>query len=105
MVVDLNAFAFVSGLFDEGDASQVALGKEQWLLLGSVQAGGVNATGQVSEEHSISFEIERDANPFHQVCDQNLRRGWLGVNGCSVYSVAERRIAAIRPIEDTLFRI
>src|SRR5437016_13132492 len=41
--VDLNAFAFVSGLFDVGDASQVALGKEQWVLLGSVQAGGINA--------------------------------------------------------------
>src|SRR6266566_5602547 len=95
------------GNFCVSNSCDVSLHAEQYFLLGSVKLGRVNVAGKVGEEHPVAFKIERDANSLHQVGDQNLR-GSLArfrIYWCAVHSIAARRIATIRPIEDAIFDI
>jgi hypothetical protein len=71
---------------------------------GSIEIGGIDRTGEVGDEHPIAGNIEGDADPFHQVRDQNLRHR-LFVDRCAIDGVAARRIAAIGPIQHAVRQI
>ena len=62
------------GQFSVGDAGEVSLSVEQCLLFRPVETGRIDRAGQIGEEHAAAFEVERDADAFHQVREQNLRR-------------------------------
>src|SRR5580704_6801882 len=44
--------------FSVGDASEVALGEEQGLLVGAVEIGAVDCAGEVGDEHPPAFHIQ-----------------------------------------------
>src|SRR3984893_7431998 len=90
--------------FGIGDASEVALGVEEVALVLSIEIGGIDRTGEVGDEHPVAGNIEGDADPFHQVRDQNLRHR-LVVDRCAIDGVAARRIAAVGPIQHAVRKI
>src|SRR4029077_13884632 len=59
--------------FGVGDAGEIALRVEEVALVLSFEIGGIDRTGEVGDEHAVAGNIEGDADPFHQACDQNLR--------------------------------
>src|SRR5258708_13066678 len=77
--------------FGIGDASEIALGVEEAALVLSIEIGGIDRTGEVSDEHPVAGNIEGDADPFHQVLDQNLRRR-LFVDRCPIGGLSPRRL-------------
>src|ERR1700745_4289279 len=90
--------------FGIGDASEIALGVEEVALVLSIEIRGIDRTGEVGDEHPVAGNIEGDADPFHQVRDQNLRRR-LFVDRCAIDGVAARRIAAVGPIQHAVRQI
>src|SRR6202041_2875741 len=60
------------GNFGVRDTGQIPLSKEQRLLVRSVEIGAVNGTSEIGQEHTPAFQIQCEANSFHQVCDKNL---------------------------------
>ena len=90
--------------FGVGDAGEIALGVKEVALILSIEIGGIDRTGEVGDEHPVARNVEGDADPFHQVCDQNLWRR-LFVDWHAVDGVAARRIAAVGPIEDAARQI
>src|SRR5712672_938985 len=62
------------GKFGVGNAGEVALGIEEVALVRSVEIGGIDRTSEVGDEHTVTWNVEGDADPLHQVRDQNLRR-------------------------------
>src|SRR5882757_5429333 len=60
--------------FGVGDACEVALSVAEVALVFSIEIGGIERSGKVSHKHPIARDIERNANPFHQVRQHNLRR-------------------------------
>src|ERR1700740_228745 len=78
--------------FGIGDASEIALGVEEVAFVLSIEIGGIDRTGEVGDEHPVAGNVKGDADPFHQVRDQDLRRR-LFVDRCAVDGVAARRIA------------
>ena len=71
----------------------------------SVEPGGIDRAGKIGHEHPIARDIQRDADPFHQMRQHDLRRLRLCIDGCTVHRVAARRVAAIGPVEDAIFAI
>src|SRR5438477_10729508 len=93
--------------FCVSNSRDVSLHAEHDLLPGSVKPGRVNIASQVGEEHPVALKIQRDANSLHQVSDQNLGRDLarFRIRWRAVHSIAARRIATVRPIEDAIFDI
>src|SRR3954454_2569058 len=56
-----------------GDASQVALSEQQRLLVGSVEIGAVNGACEIGHEHTLIVQVQREADSFHQMIEDNLR--------------------------------
>src|SRR5262249_39009776 len=90
--------------FGIGDAGEIALGVEEVALVLSIEIGGIDRTGEVSDEHPVARNVEGDADSLHQVRDQDL---WhrLFIDRGAIAGVAARRIAAIGPIDDAIFAI
>src|SRR6266581_4610195 len=55
------------------DAAQVALCHEQHGRPRAVEPRRIDRAAQVGHEHPTAFEVECDADAFHQVSEQNLR--------------------------------
>src|SRR6185295_17166918 len=90
--------------FGIGDAGEIALSVEEIALVFSIEIGGIDRTGEVGDEHPVAGNVEGDANPFHQMRDQDLRHRFF-VDRCAIDGVAARRIAAVSPIEDAVRQI
>ena len=93
--------------FGVGDAGEIALGCEKRPLVRPIELRDVERTGEIGHEHAVAWNIQRDADAFHEVRDHDLRhilRG-LRVDGRAVHRVAARGIAAIGPVEDAMFEI
>src|SRR5262249_2302288 len=58
--------------FGIGDAGEIALGVEEVALVLSIEIGGIDRTGEVSDEHPVARNVEGDADSLHQVRDQDL---------------------------------
>src|ERR1700722_9718492 len=86
---------------DVRDAGEIALGKEKVALVLSIEVGGIDRAGEVSDEHSVAENVEGDANSLHQMRDQDLRYR-LFVDRHPIDRVPARRIAAVGPIEDAV---
>jgi hypothetical protein len=95
-------------IFDQSNSCEVPAGGQQRSLVGSIEPGGVNRAGQIRHEHSVPLDVQRDADSFHQMCDQYLGSGtprsfrihWGAVDG-----IAARRIASVGPVEDVILEI
>src|SRR6202044_20100 len=80
--------------FGVGDAGEVALGEEQGLLVGAVEIGAVDRAGEVGDEHAPAFQVQGQADAFHQMGEENLwvfavARRWI--HRRAVYGIAARR--------------
>ena len=77
-------------------------------LARSIEAGRIKRTGQVGEEHPAALQVQRDANGFHQVGDQDVRGG-AGlpnhIHRGAVHRVTARRIASVGPVQETVLEI
>ncbi len=73
-------------------------------LVRPVEVGGVDRAGEVGDEHSAARQIEGEANPLHQMRDEDFRLGFP-VDRRAIDGVAGRRIAAVGPVEKTAFPI
>src|SRR6516162_8543038 len=93
--------------FGIGDAGEVALGVEEVALVLSVEISGIDRTGEVGDEHPVAGNVEGDADPFHQVLNQDLgRRLFIDlIDRRAIDGVAARRIAAVGPIQNAIFEI
>src|ERR1700710_379222 len=61
--------------FGVGDAGEIALGVEEVALVLSVEIGGIDRTGEIGDEHPVVWNIERDADPLHEMGHHDLRLG------------------------------
>ena len=87
------------------DAGEIALREEKVAFSRSVEPGGIDRAGEIGHEHPIARDIQRDADPFHQMRQHDLRRLRLCIDGCAVHRVAARRVAAIGPVEDAILAV
>src|SRR4051812_7022093 len=86
-----------------GDAGKIALREEQNRGLQAVEARDVDRAGEIGHEHALARAIEGDADAFHEIPEHDLRRGPAvapPVERRAAHGVAERRVAAIGPVED-----
>src|SRR6516164_5357327 len=93
------------GVYDSGE---IALGVEKVSLSRPVEIGGVDRSREIGDEHPVVGNIERNADPLHQVRQYDLRqvtRLVLHVDRRAIDRIAARRIAAIGPIEEAIFQI
>src|SRR5258705_1103054 len=88
--------------FGVGDAGEIALCVEEILFTGSIESCGVNRAGEVSDEHAIVWNVERDTDPLHEVGHHDLRLDRLVIDRGAVHRVAARRVAAVGPVENTV---
>src|SRR5580704_4522920 len=91
--------------FRVGDAGEIALRVEEIAFARSVEPGGIERAGKIGDEHPIAGDIERDADPFHQMPDHDLGCLRLCIDGCTVHRVATGRVAAVRPVQHPVFEI
>src|ERR1700720_1349028 len=87
--------------FGIGDAGEVALAVKEIALVLSIEIGGIDRSGEVGDEHPVARNVEGNADPLHQVRDQDFRR-CLFVDRRAIDGIATRRITAIGPIEDAV---
>src|SRR5882757_9199025 len=87
------------------DAGEVALCVQEVALVGSVEPCGVDRARKISDEHAIAGDVQRDADPFHQVSHHDFGLGRLVVDGSAVHRVAARWIAAVGPVDDAVLVI
>src|SRR4051812_48510917 len=98
----------LSGEFNVRDAREVALSRQERSLLRAVEPGPIDRAGEVREKHTAPFEVQRDANAFHEVPNQNLRgrpRPGVRIQWGAVDRVAARRVAAVRPVQEPVQEI
>src|SRR5215475_8933383 len=88
-----------------GDAGEIALGVQEVALPRSVEFGGIDRPGEISHEHAVAGDVEGDADAFHQMRDQDLRRLRFCIDRRTIDRVAARRIAAIGPVEHAMVQI
>jgi len=91
--------------FRVSDAGEIALRVEKVALSQPVEPGGIDRPGKIGHEHPIAGNIQRDADPFHQMRQHDLRRLRLCIDGCAVHRVAARGVAAIGPVEHAVLAI
>src|ERR1700727_2654945 len=91
--------------FGVRDAGQVALRVEEIAFTGSIEPRGIDRACKISHEHPIVRNIERDADPLHEVRHHDLRLRRLMVDRRTVHCIAARGIATIGPIENAVFDI
>src|SRR4051812_29246530 len=91
--------------FRVSDAGEIALCEEKVAFSRSVEPGGIDRAGKIGHEHPIARDIQRNADPFHQMRQHDLRRLRLCIDGCAVHRVAARRVAAIGPVEDAILAV
>ncbi len=91
--------------FHVDDAGEIALRVDEVALARPVELRGIGGARQIGHEHPIPRDIEGDADPFHQMRDENFRDLGLGVDGGAVHRIATGRVATIRPIEHAIFQI
>src|SRR5262249_3865453 len=84
--------------FGVSDAGEIALGVEEVALVLAVEISGIDRAGEVGAEQPGAGYVESDADCFHQVGDQDLRR-LLFVHPPPIDRVAARWIATSGPIE------
>src|SRR4029077_10247937 len=65
----------------------------------------IDRSGKIGDEHPIVRDIERDADPFHQMPHHDLWHLGLGINGCAVHRVTARWDATVGPVEHAIFEI
>src|ERR1700722_8069542 len=91
--------------FGVGDAGEVALGEEQGLLVGAVEIGAVDRAGEIGEEHPAPFQIQGQADAFHQIGEQNLgvfAGAGRWIHGRAVDGIAARRVSAVGPVHQSV---
>src|SRR5258706_5432747 len=88
--------------FGVGDAGEVALCVEEISFTGSIEPCGVNRTGEISHEHAVVWNVERDTDPLHEVGHHDLWLDRLVVDRGPVHCVAAWRVAAVGPVENTV---
>src|SRR2546423_871588 len=71
----------------------------------SAELGEIDRAGEIGHEHPIAGNIERDADPFHQMRHHDRRRSRLCIDGCAVHCVAAWRVAAVGPVEHAIFAV
>ena len=91
--------------FGVGDAGQIPLREDKVELSRPVELGGIDRAGEIGHEHPIAGDIQRNADPFHQMRQHDLRRLRLCIDGCAVHRVAAGRVAAIGPVEDAILPV
>src|ERR1700722_525229 len=91
--------------FRVGNAGEIALRVEKIALARPVEVRGIDGAREIGHEHPVFGDIEGDADPFHQMRDEDLRLGGLGVDGGAVHRIAAGRVAAFRPVEHAIFQI
>ena len=91
--------------FGVGDAGEIALGIEEISFTGSIEPRGVNRAGEISHEHAVAGDVERDSDPFHQMGEHDFRFGRLVVDRGAIHRIPARWIAAIRPVQNTVLAI
>src|SRR5277367_2750957 len=91
--------------FRVGDAGEIALRIEEVALAGPVELRGIEGAREIGHEHPVSGAIAGDADPFHQMRDEALRLGGLGIDGGAGHRIATGRVAAVRPIEHAILQI
>src|SRR3954469_6394078 len=92
----------------EGNSGEVSVGGDQRMLLGSVEPGRVNITGQIGHEYSVARDVEGDADSFHQIRDHDfLRHGFAGrrIEPGATYRVAAGWIATVGPVQHVVLQI
>src|SRR6266853_5889889 len=90
------------------NASQVALSHEQHGRPRAVEPRRIDRAAQVGHEHPTAFEVECDADAFHQVGEQNLRGRTpfaTCIHGSAIHRVAPWRIAAVGPVDETVLAV
>src|SRR5438067_12023979 len=96
------------GGFCKTNSGEVAGGEDQYAFVGAVEFGGIDGARHVGHEHSAAGDVEGDADSFHQMREHDLwRNGFaaLWIEPRAIDSVAERRIAAVGPVEDAILQI
>ena len=91
--------------FRVGNAGEIALRVEEDAFASSVELQRDRSNQQNRSRNAIARDIERNADPFHQMRDHDLRRLKLCVNGCTVHRVPARGVAAIGPVEHAVIKI
>src|SRR6202011_2883814 len=86
-------------------AGEIALCVENVAFSRSVEPRGIDRAGKIGDEHSIVRDVERNADPFHQMGHHDLGRLGLGIYGCAVHRVAAGRVATVGPVEHAIFEI
>src|SRR5258708_31949680 len=87
--------------FGVGDAGEMALGEQEISFTGSIEPREIDRTGEISHEHAVVWNVERDADPLHEMGHHDLWLGRLVVDRGPVHRVAARRVAAIGPVKNT----
>src|SRR5262245_37740484 len=90
-----------------GDPAEIALPEGEHRGFRAVEVRGVHRAAQVRHEHALVCRVERYADAFHQVPEHDFgRRAAVAapVERSAIHRVAERRVAAVRPVEDP-FRV
>ena len=84
------------------DSRQISFGEDDIFLIRTVEVRAVNGSAQVSQEHALVFEIQRKADAFHQMIEDNFRLFALA-GGCvhrrSIDGVSARRVPAVGPVD------
>src|SRR5689334_13013776 len=91
-------------VFNIGDAGEVSLRKGKQFSLRAVESGGIDRTGQISHEHAIARDVQRDADAFHQMAEYDFLTEFA-VNEGAIHGIAAWRIAAIGPVQSAIFQI
>src|SRR5277367_1876767 len=83
-----------------GNAGEITLCVGERSRMGAIKPDGIDGSAEVGDEEAAAGDIEREADRFHQVADDNVRRQPDDrVDGGAVYGVSRRRIPAVGPIE------
>jgi len=88
------------GQFGIGDTGEVALHGTDGSVSGSVQSGHMYVAAQVGDEHAVVRGVERDADAFHQVGQDDFGFAAFDVVQQSpIDGVAVRRVATVSPVQ------
>src|SRR4051812_42485848 len=98
----------LSGDFGVCDAGQIALREEKRALLRAIEPRGIDRAAEIGDEHPIAGNVEGDADPFHQIAGDDFGCAPISdwrIDRSTIDRIAERRVAAIGPVEHTALEI
>ena len=79
-----------------------------WMLLGVLVLVMLVTLVYLAARYEASVaqgNVERDADPFHEMGHDDFGLGWLVVDRGAVHGIAARRVATVRPIQCARGRI